>query len=160
MLSAAMSRAQRPTDSTMAAFIKRMVISSPKGGPATATASRTGANTRTVVSLLGCRRGVLQTNHRFDIGHRHGEPHAATLQRFGPGQLVQVERIDVVDREPLATPHIAYVARALRAVPAFSFTQDFGCEHRLKAVRTHFKGGNLGEVGRVHGGRDGGAEAL
>jgi len=47
------------------------------------------------------------------------------------------------------------VARALRAglSTLFGFAQDFGREHRLEAVRAHLQSGNLGEVGRVHGGR-------
>ena len=97
-------------------------------------------------------------HQRIDIGHRHGEPHAAIGQGFGPGQLVQVERVVVVDREPLAAAQITDVARARRAVlgKVFGLAQHFGREHRLEAVRAHFIGGNLGEVGSVHGDRGGG----
>ena len=89
-------------------------------------------------------------------------PFLAFVQRFGPGQLVEVERVVVVDREPRAAAQITDVARARRAVlgKVFRFAQHFGREHRLEAVRAHFIGGNLGEVGRVHGGGGGGRVGL
>jgi len=60
---------------------------------------------------------------------------------------------------PPAASQITDVARALQAVkgPMFGFAQHFGSEHRLEAVRAHFEGGDLGEVGRIHGDRGGGS---
>ena len=90
-----------------------------------------------------------------DVGDRDGETHGAVGERLGPAQLVEVERVDVVDREPEPLAQVAHRAEGLGRVRrrALELAQHVGPERRPEAEVLHLEGGDAGEVVGVHGWR-------
>ena len=74
-----------------------------------------------------------------DVGHRHQHPGAASGERLGHGELVEVARIVVVDRAPRQVPQVAHAGavRADRGLEASYLGEHRGREVGLEATSAH-----------------------
>ena len=103
-----------------------------------------------------CVHRAAHGHQHIHVGHRHHQPRAAAGQSLRHAQLVQVQRVVVVDGKPGECAQVVdaglceCTGHMLRpgCAGGFGFLQRLGCEGRQQATCVH---GLLGELFQVDG---------
>ena len=95
--------------------------------------------------------GTALFNQRIDIGNGHPQPDCALRQHFADGELVQIERVVVVDGAPEQIGEIVNLRAGLAggAGDGSQLPLDAGRKLRLQTALSHDAGGDADKVGAV-----------
>ena len=92
-------------------------------------------------------------HQRVDIGHCNQQLDTAVGQRLARGELVEVERVVVVERAPRQRAHVddARIAVTTGAADRSQFAFDCGRKPGLQPALDHHVVGNANQVGALAG---------
>ena len=96
--------------------------------------------------MLVNRRPLL--DQRIDIGHCHEDPHSAACENLAGRQLIEIERVVVVDRTPRQLRKIpnSRVVFPAGAADRCQLLLNTGWKLRLQSALGHRFGGNADKI--------------